>query len=555
MTRSLHLSILLGGAFLVPSPRSQAQGTLQTFSGDTAGEHLGNSVADAGDVDLDGHFDVIVGARLGVVAGVPVGTAEVFSGHDGSLLFTFAGAQSSDFFGFSVSGAGDVDNDGHPDVIVGAPQGDYLQFNNGSAHVFSGMTGASLYTWGGLNPNTEFGHSVSDVGDVDLDGFVDVVVASYRDHPNGNFSGGGFVFSGKDGTLLHYLTGDAAGDYLGWSVSGAGDVNADGRPDVVVGMLFDDDGAFDAGGARVYSGLDGSILHQWFGDGTNDKFGRSVAGIGDVDNDGFDDVVVGIPEDDDGGPQAGSIRAYSGQTGALLLLQDGVAPERLGWSVSGADDVDGDLVPDLLVGAPYYASQRGRVLILSGADASTISTIDGPLFSFFGDAVSRARDANADGFPDIVVGAPLDPVNGTNSGSARIISTICGNATPYGFGCPGDGGFQPTLEITGCPTPGGTVTLTIDKGVGGGLTYMFFGTGQSQVPIGIGCPLQIGPLLPPTFVFALPGSGPGNGFVSVSSVVFPNLAGTVTIDMQALIIDAAAAGGYSSTKPLELEVL
>src|SRR5690606_29503987 len=104
--------------------------------------------------------DCIVGAKVGRWNGVPVGTAIVRSGADGSTLHSFHGAQSADFFGFAVGGGGDVDNDGTPDLIVGAPQGEHLQFNNGATKVFSGATGGTLYTWGGLHPNTEFGHAV-----------------------------------------------------------------------------------------------------------------------------------------------------------------------------------------------------------------------------------------------------------------------------------------------------------------------------------------------------------------------------------------------------------
>jgi hypothetical protein len=110
------------------------------------------------------------------------------------------------------------------------------------------------------------------------------------------------------------LNGDSAGDELGFSVSGAGDVNGDGRADLIVGVPFDDNsGAGSGGSARVFSGLDGSILYTFYGDSGGDEFGISVSGAGDVNGDGYADLIVGARADDNNGDSSGSARVFSGQ--------------------------------------------------------------------------------------------------------------------------------------------------------------------------------------------------------------------------------------------------
>ena len=136
--------------------------------------------------------------------------------------------------GISVSGAGDVNGDGFADLIVGAPGADRNGTNSGSARVFSGVDGSVLYTFDGDSAREQFGDPVSGAGDVNGDGFADLIVGALFSDSNGTSSGSAQVFSGADGSVLYNLNGDSAGDFLGISVSGAGDVNGDGVADFVV---------------------------------------------------------------------------------------------------------------------------------------------------------------------------------------------------------------------------------------------------------------------------------------------------------------------------------
>jgi hypothetical protein len=323
-----------------------------TFSGDSAFDNFGRSVSGAGDVNNDGFDDLIVGAIYDDNNGADSGSARVFSGATGAIFYTFLGDSAGDTFGQSVSGAGDVNNDGFADFIVAAPFDANNGSNSGSARVFSGATGAILYTFNGDSADDNFGTSVSGAGDVNNDGFADLIVGAFADDNNGTDSGSARVFSGATGAILYTFNGDSTGDNFGISVSGAGDVNNDGRADLIVGANLDDNNAADSGSARVFSGSTGVILSTFNGDSANDRFGCSVSGAGDVNNDGFDDLIVGAFADDNNGSNSGSARVFSGATGAILSTFNGdSAEDQFGISVSGAGDVNNDGFDDLIVGA------------------------------------------------------------------------------------------------------------------------------------------------------------------------------------------------------------
>ncbi len=369
------LCIALGSTTLA----SDSSGVLlYQKNGVANGDGYGSSVAGCGDVDGDGIADFIVGARA--TSSYDAGSIFVYSGATGILLFRKDGLGDMQL-GFSVSGAGDVNGDGRADFIAGAPFADPAGLTDaGSAFVYSGLDGSLLFEKDGGASGDASGWSVAGVGDIDGDGKSDFIVGSRFAASGGLIdAGSAFVYSGADGSLLYKKSGAAFGDEFGVSVAGIGDVTADGRPDFIIGAWkANPNGAEGAGSVYVYSGLTGSLLYQKNGVGPSDGFGNSTAGAGDVDGDGVADFIVGAPQASPAGlTSAGSAYVYSGSSGALLFQKNGaVAGDRMGFSVAGGGDVNGDSRNDFVISAPNAdpngLDAAGSVFVFSGATGNLI---------------------------------------------------------------------------------------------------------------------------------------------------------------------------------------
>jgi hypothetical protein len=422
---------------------------------------LGTSVGMAGDVNLDGFMDVISGGPSNGYW-TNLGEVIVLSGRDGSLIHRVSGDGSTDLFGVAVDGVGDVDGDAYVDFVVGAMADDNNGLKSGMVRVYSGRTGKVLYERDGDASGDYLGVSVSGVGDVNQDGYDDFVAGASINLSQGQ-KGYARVYSGKDGSTLYTFRGDSNFDQLGGAVSGAGDVDNDGVPDIVVGIPKDDNTGSNSGSVRVYSGRTGAILYTLDGDSRGDEFGKSVSGAGDVDKDGYADVLVGAWKTDNNGVDAGSVRVYSGRTGSALYTVHGdSAKDTFGNAVSGAGDTNKDGYPDFIVGAalgtPQGGSKTGYVRVLSGKDGAVLWTLAGAnAGDQFGNAVAgrqahhRGGDVNCDGFADLVVGLPEHSSPTFNKqGAMKVLS---GRKLPLSF--------DPSwLELT---APG-TQTLTLDAG-------------------------------------------------------------------------------------------
>ncbi|MGH7150486.1 MAG: integrin alpha, partial [Planctomycetota bacterium] len=234
---------------------------LHTFTGGSASAFLGFSVAGPGDLDGDGRAEIAVGAPLsGSTVTGPVGQVFVFSGLTGSPLYTFNGSAIADGLGFRVAAAGDLNGDGFEDLLAGAPGASPGGLPlAGQAFAYSGANGALLATFDGSSPVDFFGWAICGSGDLDRDGIPEVVVgAPFADvaGPSGLSIDPGevVVYSGTSAILT--LGGDAPFDEFGSGVAGPGDLDGDGFPDLIVGAPFVEIGAgANVGRVRAYSSV------------------------------------------------------------------------------------------------------------------------------------------------------------------------------------------------------------------------------------------------------------------------------------------------------------
>ncbi|MCF2872304.1 VCBS domain-containing protein, partial [Octadecabacter sp. G9-8] len=329
----------------------------------------------------------------------------------------------------------------------------------------------------GVSTEDYSGFSVSGAGDVNGDGFDDLIVGAWGDDPNGTDSGASFVVFGKgDGDAVNLsdveagtggfvINGVSANDWSGRSVSWAGDVNGDGLDDLIVGAPFNDPNGTDSGASfvvfgkadgeavelsDVQAGIGGFVIN---GVSSFDWSGRSVSGAGDVNGDGLDDLIVGAQHDDPNGAYSGASFVVFGKSDGTAVelsdIEDGLGGfvingvsegDYSGASVSGAGDVNGDGLDDLIVGAfrddPNGNSDSGASFVVFGkadGEAVALSEIeaddnDGGFVingvsanDNSGASVSDAGDVNGDGFDDLIVGALFDDPNGNNASGASFV--------------------------------------------------------------------------------------------------------------------------------------
>lgn len=395
-----------------------------TFTGSSVPSTMGQSVSD-GDFNNDGYEDVVVGAYNTSAGGTCKGQVYVYYGGvpmDNIADVTFTGVSNYDFLGFSVS-AGDVNNDGYDDVVVGAPYVNAGGTDKGQAYVYYGgssMDSIADVTFTGGASNEFLGISVSMDGDFNSDGFDDVIVGAYGVNAN---KGAAYIYYGgnsMDNIADVTFSGSAINDYFGTSVSSAGDVNNDSFTDIMVGAYMYADG----NKGKVYLFYGGVLIENiadvtFSGVADNDRFGTASAGIhsvGDINNDSYDDVIIGATGVDVTDPANGQAYIYYGG-----ISMDNIADvtftgigtsTNFGYAVASAGDVNNDGYIDVLIGA--YATKvggvtKGQTYIYYGgnsmdniADVTFTGNANSDLMGY---SVSSAGDVNNDGYQEVIVGA------------------------------------------------------------------------------------------------------------------------------------------------------
>ncbi|MCK6531151.1 FG-GAP-like repeat-containing protein, partial [Myxococcota bacterium] len=416
---------------------------------DQAGAQMGGAVASAGDVNGDGYADVVVGAPGWSNGQTSEGRALLYLGSASGLsttpAWTAESNQATAWFGAAVASAGDVNGDGYSDVIVGAWGYSGGQTGEGRAYLYLGSAAglASVPSWTAESNQADawFGISVASAGDVNGDGYSDVIVGASKYDDGHTDEGAAFVYHGSASGLgaSPAWTGqiDAATAYFGCSVAGAGDVNADGYSDVIVGAYGYSNGSSGEGGAFAYhgsvSGLAASPNWATESNQASASLGQSVAGVGDVNGDGYGDVVVGVPQYDGGSTDEGRVYAFHGGSGGLATNsawyeEADSSSANFGYSVAAAGDVNGDGYADVVIGAHNRSNgqtNEGQAHVYVGSSSGLRSTAiwtgeSNQTSANFGRAVASAGDVDGDGLADVVVGAPYLDDGETDEGRAYV---------------------------------------------------------------------------------------------------------------------------------------
>ncbi|HRE40236.1 MAG TPA: FG-GAP-like repeat-containing protein [Ignavibacteria bacterium] len=395
-------------------------------------DQFGICIANTGDVNGDGFPDFLIGANLNDSNGINSGRAYLYFG--GSVLnntpdVIFTGEATGDNFGFSLSSAGDVNGDGYADVIIGANLNDATFINAGRVYLYyggPGMNNVADLVFSGFNADDEFGFSISSTGDYNGDGFNDIIIGSPMNDDAGNNAGAAYVYyegstmNNEADRVIYSGTDD---DRLGSAVSDAGDFNGDGYGDFIVGIPRADNNMSNSGIALLYLGGSNPSLYSaatFYGTQTNSFFGSFLKNAGDFNGDGYSDVII-------------SSLNYFASTGRSIIYfgseivnntADVIAngsfyDEYLGKGLAGTVDLDGDGNSEILIGANGFNDFTGRVYIykqkMTGNDLSDETFFGQQSNSYFGTEVSVEGDINGDGYNDIVVSAP-----GYSSNKGRV---------------------------------------------------------------------------------------------------------------------------------------
>lgn len=425
----------------------QTGGLLYVVNGAAAGDQFGTSIVGIPDTNTDGKAELLVGAPFADPNGANSGQVRLLSGANGSTLLTLNGAAAGDRFGHAVGYGGSTGIVPFQTrrLVVGAPYADHAVGGEGSVYLYT-ESGTLLKEWSVAAPNGHLGWSVGGGLDTDGDNIPDVVAGAPDSDLGSTDAGLVSVYSGAAPyAALFTIAGNGANQHCGFAVALLLDANQDGNADVVFSSPGEQS---DKGAIRVYNVVTSTNISYKSGTSAGDLFGFSVASAGDVNGDGKGDVIVGSPEALSG---SGLGVVVSGANGGTIQNVVASVGSKMGTSVSGGYDVTGDGRPDVLGGAPEFSAlgpEQGQIRLMDVVGHAFVHSLDGPTNGDqFGHAACALGDVNGDGKADFLVGAPGGDhtylflgffVTDEDSGSVRCISGADGSTLWTIYGAEGD---------------------------------------------------------------------------------------------------------------------
>lgn len=315
----------------------------------------------------------------------------------------------------------DLDGDLVDDLVLG--------LQDATVRVLSGRTGTEIFRLNSPVSNSSYGSAVAAIGDADGDLVADFAVGAKFEQPGGVVR----IYSGATGLLRHEITSPTGWSGFGWNLLGPGDLDGDGRGDLIIAMPGTSWGSGGPPGAfSAVSGATGTSLYSFTYPRSTRFFAEGMAALGDADGDGVPEYAIGTPDAAVGGSILnGEVLIFSGASGAPIQAWQGGVLAALGKRLALAGDIDGDLVPELYADGAIYSIRTGAQLLALASDP--------PSASLSGRAVGGV-DVTGDGQPDLVVGSPLlNRLGALNSGGCfvfdprdgRILQRIYGQADDY----------------------------------------------------------------------------------------------------------------------------
>ncbi|MBK8979771.1 MAG: FG-GAP repeat protein [Planctomycetes bacterium] len=502
---------------------------------------FGAAVDSIGDIDGDGSENFAVGVPGDPLGSIEPGRVLILDADDttSTTAAVLEGTSINDAFGSALRGGGDLDGDGHADLVVGAPRADPNGTRSGATTLFDlNPIAAAWESTPATAPSGGPTLTVRSLGDRNGDGIEDVITgiaASTRasvalldgrsgvmldridlllsELPLDRLAVAGVGDLDTDGapdfvyrtaTGIRVATGTNRGavvgipfepgppeDRFGWAISGAGDTNRDGAPDYVVGAPQASSGPGQGPGyVLVLTGVNPRVIRRLDGAVRGDSFGYAVATVGDWNGDGTDDVAVGAPADRQAG-SPGAVFVYSMPDGAQLARFDGdFAGDRFGIDVAPAGDVDGDGRTDLVVGAAPSVASPGYARVFAGGTGALLLQVDAGATEFgFGIAVRGVGDLDGDGHADIAVGAPF----ANRYGAVRIVSGRSGADLYVLNGDSTDNQFGRSLDTIADRDGDGRRELVIATHVSGtAKLFVSDGFAPRTRAYGFACPSSVG---------------------------------------------------------------